>query len=180
MQRAYRFGVGPVQLLAALAAHPNQPHVAQHAQVLGDGRLLQAERRHNVSDRPFGSGKIAQNLPPPGFSNRVERVRSGARSCHDRNITFPYRNMSRPNAKLSSNLLQLLPVTVSLGSRSITAATGCTPASKTRSGVVVEDGAAAGILTTANPAPLLRFPEKHNGILSKSCQGGLYRRLSPT
>jgi hypothetical protein len=82
-------------------------------------------------------------------------------------------------AKISSNLL-LLPVTVSLGSRSIAAATGCTPASKTRSGVVVEDSAAADVLTTANPAPLLRFPEKHNGILRKSCQGGLYRRLSPT
>ena len=39
---SYRLGVGPVQLLTALAAHPNQPHVAQHAQVLGDGRLLQA------------------------------------------------------------------------------------------------------------------------------------------
>ena len=27
MQRPYRIGVRPVQLLAALAAHPNQPHI---------------------------------------------------------------------------------------------------------------------------------------------------------
>jgi 23S rRNA G2445 N2-methylase RlmL len=56
VKRAYRFGIGPVQLLAALAAHPNQTHVAQHAQVLGDGRLPQAEDRHNISDGPLGSG----------------------------------------------------------------------------------------------------------------------------
>src|SRR5260370_25919201 len=83
VKRAYRIGVGPVQLLAALAAHPDQPHVAQHAQVLGDGGLLQAEGCHNLSDGPLGSGKIAQNLPPAGLSNRVESIRSGARSCHD-------------------------------------------------------------------------------------------------
>jgi 23S rRNA G2445 N2-methylase RlmL len=74
VKRAYRFGVGPVQLLAALAAHPNQPHVVQHAQVLGDGRLREAEGSHNLSDGPLGSGKIAQNLPPAGLSNRVEGI----------------------------------------------------------------------------------------------------------
>src|SRR5580704_15210627 len=86
MQWPYRIGVSPVQLLAALAAHPNQPHIAQHPQVLGDGRLLQAERCHNLSDRPLGSSKIAQNLPPAGLSNRVESVRCGACSCHDETL----------------------------------------------------------------------------------------------
>jgi hypothetical protein len=59
VKRAYRFGVGSVQLLTALATHPHQPHIAQHAQVLGDGGLLEAECCHNLSDWPFGSGKIA-------------------------------------------------------------------------------------------------------------------------
>jgi hypothetical protein len=86
MQWPYRIGVSPVQLLAALAAHPNQPHIAQHPQVLGDGRLLQAERCHNLSDGPLGSSKIAQNLPPAGLSNRVESVRSGTCSCHDETL----------------------------------------------------------------------------------------------
>lgn len=86
VQRAYRLGVGPVQLLAALAAHPNQPHVAQHTQVLGDGGLLHAQSCHNLSDGPLSSGKIAQNLPPSGFSNRVEGIRSRARSGHDETL----------------------------------------------------------------------------------------------
>src|SRR5271154_2648351 len=82
VKRAYRFGIGSVQLLAAIAAHPNQPHVVQNAQVLGDGRLREAERCHNLSNGPLDSGKIAQDLPPAGLSNRVESIRSGARSCH--------------------------------------------------------------------------------------------------
>lgn len=83
VKRPYRFGVGPVHLLPALAAHPNQPHVAQHPQVLRDGRLLQAERCHNLSDRPLCPSEIAQDLSSAGFSDRVECVRCGARSCHD-------------------------------------------------------------------------------------------------
>jgi hypothetical protein len=74
VKRAYRFSIGPVQFLAALAAHSNQAHVAEHAQVLGDGRLLQAEGCHNLSDGPLDCGKVGQNFPPAGFSNRVESV----------------------------------------------------------------------------------------------------------
>ena len=61
------------------------PHRAARA---GAWRRKAAPGRghHNLADRPFGSGKIAQNLPPAGFSNCVERVRSGARSCHDRTL----------------------------------------------------------------------------------------------
>jgi hypothetical protein len=60
--------------------------------VLGDGRLL-SEGRHNLSDRPLGPDEIAQDLPLAGFSDRVEYVRSGVRSCHDEN-THPYGNIS--------------------------------------------------------------------------------------
>jgi hypothetical protein len=71
---AYRSGVGSVQFLAALAAHTNQPHVAQNTQMLGDGGLLQPEGRHNLSDGPLGPGEEAQNLPPAGLSNRIEGI----------------------------------------------------------------------------------------------------------
>jgi hypothetical protein len=70
----YRSGVGLVELLAALAAHTNQPHVAQNTQVLGDGGLLKPKGRYYISDGPLGTGEIAQNLPPTGLSNRVEGV----------------------------------------------------------------------------------------------------------
>src|ERR1017187_3424469 len=86
VKRAQRFGIGPVQLLTALAAHATQPHVAQHAQVLGDGRLLQTEGCHNRCDRPLGFGKIAQDIAPARFSHRVESIRGGGRSCHDKTI----------------------------------------------------------------------------------------------
>src|ERR1700716_11552 len=86
VKRAYRFGVGAVQLLAALAAHPDQPDVAQHAQVLGDGRLLQAEGCHDVSDGSLAPGEIGQNLPPARLSDRVEGIGGGARSCHDETL----------------------------------------------------------------------------------------------
>ncbi len=86
VERAYRLGVGPVQLLTALAAHPNQPYIAQHPQVFGDGGLLQSESRHYVSDGPFVSGKIAQNLPSTGLGNRVESIGSGARPCHNETL----------------------------------------------------------------------------------------------
>jgi hypothetical protein len=86
MKWAYRFGVGAVQFLSSLAAHPNQPYITQHAQVLGDGGLFQMEGSHNLSDRALGPGKIAQNLSPAGLSNRVERIRSSACSCHDETL----------------------------------------------------------------------------------------------
>ena len=52
------------------AVAPGKIDTAGHAKVL----------------QPLDSGKIAQDLPPAGFGDRVECVRSGARSCHDRTI----------------------------------------------------------------------------------------------
>ncbi len=63
VERAYRFGVGAVELLAALAAHPDQAHIAQHAQVLGDGGLLQAEGRDDLADRPLGMRRDRSKSP---------------------------------------------------------------------------------------------------------------------
>src|SRR5580692_5233495 len=91
VKRAYRIGVGPVELLPAVAAHPNQPHVTQHPQMLGDGGLFQAESLHDFADGPLNFGKVTQNLPPARFSDRVESIRSGASSGHDPNNTFLYR-----------------------------------------------------------------------------------------
>ena len=74
MKWANRLGIRLVKLLPSEAAHPHQPHVAQHTQMLGDGRLLQAQGYHDVRNRPLGSGKIAQDLPSAGLSHRVECV----------------------------------------------------------------------------------------------------------
>ena len=48
--------------------------------------LLEPEGSHYFSDRPLGTGEVAQNLPPAGLSNRVEGIGSGARSCHDETL----------------------------------------------------------------------------------------------
>src|ERR1700692_3923406 len=86
VKRAYGFGVGAVQLLAALTAHSDQPDIAEDAKVLGDGGLLEAAGCHDVSDGPLGSGEVGQNLPPAGLSDRVERIGGRACSCHDETL----------------------------------------------------------------------------------------------
>src|SRR5579862_4769908 len=62
--------------------------------MLRDRGLLQPQSRHNVTDRALLQRKIVQYLAPPRLGNGVEGVRSSSSSCHAKNITFPYRNMS--------------------------------------------------------------------------------------
>src|SRR5260370_30701332 len=86
VQRANGFGVGAVELVAAVAAHPNQSHVAQDAEVLGDGGLLEAEGCDDLLDGPLGPGEIAEDLAATGLGYCLEGVGGGACSCPDGTI----------------------------------------------------------------------------------------------
>jgi hypothetical protein len=50
--------------------------------VLGDLRLAEAERAHQVVDRPLAAGQQIEDLPAPGLGYRVERVGCGCCSGH--------------------------------------------------------------------------------------------------
>src|SRR5208282_754747 len=93
MQRPNRLGVGSIEHLPAIATDVHQAHVAQHSEMLRNRWLLVAKAVYDIPDRAFLQRQVVENLPPPGFGNRVERIRSRRCSCHARDITFPYGNM---------------------------------------------------------------------------------------
>ena len=86
MEGADGFGVGAVELLAALAAHPDEAEVAQHAKMLGDRGLFEAEGNHDIANGAFSCGEIDQDFAPAGFGDRVEGIGSGACSGHDETL----------------------------------------------------------------------------------------------
>jgi hypothetical protein len=112
----YRFGIGAVQLLSTMASHTNQSHITEHPQVLGDGRLLQAERCHNLCHRSLGSGKVDQNLSPPGLCNCVESIGGRARSCHDETI-HSHIGMCQVNLNLTDSQGRQLEPSLALNSK---------------------------------------------------------------
>jgi len=94
VDRLDRFGVGAVKAMAAVAPHADQAHFAQHAEVLGNGRLIKSDGCDDLADLALCVGQIKQNLPPPWLSDGVKWIGSGSGPCHDQNNTFPYKNMS--------------------------------------------------------------------------------------
>jgi hypothetical protein len=89
VDRLERPAVDPVEPLSPLLAHAHQADLAQHPQVLGDQRLREAQRRDEIADGPLARGEDIQDLPPPGFGHRVERVGRRRRPSHAGNI-YPY------------------------------------------------------------------------------------------
>jgi hypothetical protein len=92
MQRPYRIGVSPVQLLAALAAHRTSPTLRSTRRCLETEGCSRPSAADNLSGGPLGSSRIAQNLPPARLSNRVE-ASEVVLALAMTNSTFPYRNM---------------------------------------------------------------------------------------
>jgi hypothetical protein len=88
-------GVGAVELVAAGAADVYQAYAAQDAEMLGDGGLVEAEVGDDVAYRAFAEGEIGKDLPAAGLGNGVEGVGGSGCSCHERNNTYLYGNMSR-------------------------------------------------------------------------------------
>ena len=94
VNRLEAFGVQRVEPLLARATHGDKTDFPQDAQVLGDLRLGQAERRDHVVDRLLALGEQVENLPTSRFGDGVEGVRGRWRSCHAR-IIYPNGNISR-------------------------------------------------------------------------------------
>src|SRR4029077_4511447 len=84
----------PIEHVAAVAAHVDEAHLKQDAQVLRNRGLLHPNPIHDLTYGPLLEREIVEDLPPPRLRHRIERIRSCRRSCHGRYITFPYRHMS--------------------------------------------------------------------------------------
>ena len=79
-----------VKLLAPVAAHPHQAHVAQHAQVLRYRRLIDTKDSHNLVHRVLAPRQQKQYLSPPRLRYRIERIRGCRRSSHDKDQIYAY------------------------------------------------------------------------------------------
>ncbi len=66
MERLDGVGLRPVEHVPALAPRLDEPDVEQHAEMLGDGRLRQAQRRDDVVDGPFAGREKLQDVAPAG------------------------------------------------------------------------------------------------------------------
>jgi len=95
MEGADGVSVGAVKLVAAGAADVDQPDAAQDAKVLGNGWLVELEASDDVADRALAEREIREDLPAAGFGYGIEGVGGCGGSCHERNNTFLYGNMSR-------------------------------------------------------------------------------------
>jgi hypothetical protein len=79
-------GVGLVEHLAPIAAHANQTNLAENAEMLGDGRLLQAEAGYDVAYGAFLESEVGEDIAAAGFGDGVEGVGGGGGTWHAKRI----------------------------------------------------------------------------------------------
>ena len=65
---AQRFGTQPIDAPLRVDPHLDDARVAQHAQVLRDGRLTDPERRDEVPDRALLLPQQVEDAPAVGFT----------------------------------------------------------------------------------------------------------------
>jgi len=94
VQRADGRGVGAIETVAAVAADAHKIDMAQYAEVLGDGRLVEADGCDNFAHLVLIVRQKEEDLPAPGLGNRVEGVGGGCCPGHGEDNTCRYRNMS--------------------------------------------------------------------------------------
>ena len=63
---------------AAVAARPHQPHAAQQAQLVRDGRLAEAEQPGEVADAELGAGERVEDAHARRIAEDLERLGQGA------------------------------------------------------------------------------------------------------
>jgi len=73
VQRPDGLGVRAIEDLAPVASNVDETDIAQHLQMLRDGRLRQLERGDDVVDRPFVNEE-REDVATPGFGDGVENV----------------------------------------------------------------------------------------------------------
>ena len=65
--------VGDVVDVPAVAARLDQPHAAQQPELMGDGRLGEAEQLGEVADRHLGAGERVEDADARGIAEDLER-----------------------------------------------------------------------------------------------------------
>ena len=86
VQRTNGVGVRAIEHAAAVAAHANQADVAEDAEMLGDGGLLEAEGAHDITDRTLLQSQEGQNVAAARLGDGVESVGSGGGTWHGERI----------------------------------------------------------------------------------------------
>ena len=66
-------GVRAIEDLAPVASNVDETDIAQHLQMLRDGRLRQLERGDDVVDRPFVNEE-REDVATPGFGDGIENI----------------------------------------------------------------------------------------------------------
>src|ERR1035441_8298194 len=89
------FGVGAVELLAAQAANVDEAGLAQDAEVLGDGGLVQLQAGDDVAHGALVGCEEGEDLATAWFGDGVECVGGGGSAGHGRDNRCLYGNMSR-------------------------------------------------------------------------------------
>src|SRR5688572_6504635 len=91
--RLERVAIDPIQALTARITNIHETDFAKNAEVLRDLWLRQAENLDEIVHRPLAAGQDLEDLPPPGFCDRIERVGGRRRSGHGSIYICPYRHM---------------------------------------------------------------------------------------
>ena len=89
MQRAKGFRPGAIQHAPAFTAGANEANIAQHAQMLGDGGLLQAQAEDDLADGTFLGREIVEDLTAARLGDGVEGIGSGGGARHGEGLYIP-------------------------------------------------------------------------------------------
>src|SRR5262249_55729898 len=73
-----RSSVQPVHPLPPLLAHPHEPHLSEHAQVLRYLWLSELELRDEIVYRLLAAREHVEDLAPPRLGDGVERIGCGS------------------------------------------------------------------------------------------------------
>src|SRR3954469_5655950 len=84
VNRAQRLGVGAVEGASAVASDRYQSDIAQNLQMLRHRGLPEPQRVGDLPDRALLGGDQLEDVAPPRFGDRVERIGSGRRARHTR------------------------------------------------------------------------------------------------
>ena len=67
-------GMWKTHLVAAITAHANETNFAENAEMLGDGRLLEAEASYDVAYGALVEGEIGEDVAAARFGDGVEGI----------------------------------------------------------------------------------------------------------
>src|ERR671930_1586998 len=102
LKRPHRVGVGAIEDLASLSPDVHQADVAEHLEVLRDGRLTQMKRGDDVADGAFVDREIDEDVAPTGFCDRIKDVRGRGGARHGLEL-YSYYGICQSNASSLGN-----------------------------------------------------------------------------